>query len=194
MCETASFSGGGKAGVSDTFAAALWALDYLFVLASYGCSGVNMETGVNHLGVISKYTPISDNLAGHYGAAPEYYGLLAFAQAAKGEQIALACDTGGINLTAYAARQRSGALTLTVINKDLNRDAAVEVTGIAGKQAQAMRLAAPSLNAMNGVTLGGAAVGGDGSWKDAKADAVKIAGGKAVLDVPAGSAALVTFT
>jgi len=39
MCETASFSGGGKAGVSDTFASALWALDYLFVLSSYGCSG-----------------------------------------------------------------------------------------------------------------------------------------------------------
>jgi hypothetical protein len=56
-----------------------------------------------------------------------------------------------------------------------------------------MRLTAPSLNAMNGVTLGGAAVGADGSWKDAKADAVKISGGKAVLDVPAGSATLVTF-
>ena len=49
MCETASFSGGGKAGVSDTFAAALWALDYLFVLSTFGCAGVNMETGVNHL-------------------------------------------------------------------------------------------------------------------------------------------------
>jgi hypothetical protein len=193
MCETASFSGGGKAGVSDTFAAALWALDYLFVLASYGCSGVNMETGVNHLGVISKYTPISDDLRGHYGAAPEYYGLLAFAQAAKGEQIALSCDAGGINLTAYATRQRSGAVTLTVINKDLARDATVDVTGFAPKQALAMRLTAPSLNAMNGVTLGGAAVGADGRWKDAKADAVKISGGKAVLDVPAGSATLVTF-
>jgi len=194
MCETASFSGGGKAGVSDTFAAALWALDYLFVLASYGCSGVNMETGVNHLGVISKYTPISDNLQGHYGAAPEYYGLLAFAQAAKGEQIAVACDAGGVNLTAYAARQPSGAITLTVINKDLTRDAAVEVSGFAPKQAQAMRLTAPSLAAMNGVTLGGAAVSGDGSWKNAKADAVKIAGGKAVLDVSAGSAALIALT
>ena len=62
MCETASFSGGGKEGVSDTVAAALWALDYLFVLAEHGCSGVNMETGVNHLGGISHYTPISDDL------------------------------------------------------------------------------------------------------------------------------------
>src|SRR5262249_18828183 len=68
MCETASFSGGGKDGVSNTFASSLWVLDYLFVLASYGCCGVNMETGVNHLGKISYYTPISDDLNGHYGA------------------------------------------------------------------------------------------------------------------------------
>jgi hypothetical protein len=81
-----------------------------------------------------------------------------------------------------------------VINKDLTRDAAVEVTGFTPKQAQAIRLTAPSLDAMNGVTLGGAAVNGDGSWKNAKADAVKIAGGKAVLDVSAGSAALITLT
>ncbi|MBW8870325.1 MAG: hypothetical protein JF563_06060, partial [Acidobacteriales bacterium] len=33
LCETQSFSGGGRAGVSDTFASALWALDYLFMLA-----------------------------------------------------------------------------------------------------------------------------------------------------------------
>jgi hypothetical protein len=198
MCETASFSGGGRAGVSDTFAAALWALDYLFVLASFGCSGVNMETGVNHLGVISKYTPISDDLAGHYGAAPEYYGLLAFSQAArgvKGEQIALTVDAGGINLTAYAARQNTGAMTLTVINKDQSRDAALEVTGPAAlQQAQVMRLTAPSLTAMNGMRLGGAAVAGDGSWTGGKADTIRVVNGKALLDVPAGSAALVVLT
>jgi hypothetical protein len=194
MCETASFSGGGKAGVSDTFAAALWVLDYLFVLASYGCSGVNMETGVNHLGVVSKYTPISDDLAGHHGAAPEYYGLLAFALAAKGEQIAVACDPGGINLTAYAARERSGATTLTVINKDLSRDASVEVTGIAPRQAQVMHLTAPSLTAMTGMRLGGAAVEDGGKWNGEKSDPVRIAGGKAYLEVPAGRAALVQLT
>jgi len=193
MCETASFSGGGKAGVSDTFAAALWALDYLFVLASYGCSGVNMQTGVNHLGWISKYTPISDDLTGHYSTAPEYYGLLAFAEAAKGEQIAVACEAGGINLTAYATRQKSGAMTLTVINKDQSRDAAVEVTGVAPGKAQVMRLVAPSLTAMSGVHLGGATVAGDGSWTDGKADPVKVANGKALLDVPAGSAALIAL-
>ena len=193
MCETASFSGGGKAGVSDTFASALWALDYLFVLASYGCSGVNMETGVNHLGVVSKYTPINDDLQGHHAAAPEYYGLLAFSQAAKGEQIAVFRDTGGVNLTGYATREASGAVTLVVINKDSGRDAAVEVTGFSSGKAQVMRLTAPSLNAVTGVSLGGGTVDGQGKWSGGKTDPVKITGGRASLDVPAASAALITF-
>ena len=188
MCETASFSGGGKAGVSDTFASALWALDYLFVLAAYGCSGANMQTGVNHLGVVSKYTPINDDLQGHYAAAPEYYGLLAFAQAAKGEQISLTRDTGGLNLTAYATRQGAN-VTLTVINKDMSRDASVSVSGVAAKQAQVMRLAAPSLTATTGITLGGASVDGGGKWTGGKSDPVKLA----TFEVPSGSAALVTF-
>ena len=194
LCETASYSGGGKAGASDTFAASLWALDYLFVLASYGCSGVNMETGVNHLGWISHYTPISDDLAGHYGAAPEYYGLLAFAEAGKGEQIAVTCDSGGVNLTTYATRQSSGAMTLAVINKDLTQDAAVEVTGATLSRARTMRLTAPSISAMSGVTLGGAMIGADGSWKGGHADPVRIKDGKVQLDVPACSAALITLT
>jgi len=189
MCETASFSGGGKAGVSDTFASALWALDYLFVLASYGCSGVNMETGVNHLGVVSKYTPISDASAGHHAAAPEYYGLLAFAQAAKGDQLSVNLDTGGVNLTAYAVR--SGAnIVLTVINKDMSRDASVAIPGLSGKQARVMRLTAPSLTATAGITLGGASVDSGGKWTGGKSDPVKL--GK--LDMPSGSAALVTLT
>ena len=57
ICEVNSFSGGGRPGVSDTLAAALWVLDYMFTLASNGCSGVNMETGVNQLGFISSYSP-----------------------------------------------------------------------------------------------------------------------------------------
>ena len=193
MCETQSFSGGGRAGVSDTFASALWALDYLFVLAGYGCGGVNMETGVNHLGWISKYTPITDDLKGHYGPAPEYYGLLAFAHAAKGEQIAAAADTGGINLTAYATRQ-AHAVIVTVINKDMSRDASVEVIGITAKHAQATRLAAPSLTTMTDVTLGGASLTAGGAWPGGKSVPVRVTGGKAMLDVPAGSAALVTLT
>ena len=42
ICETNSFSGGGKPGVSDTLAAALWVLDFMFTLASAGCAGVRI--------------------------------------------------------------------------------------------------------------------------------------------------------
>jgi hypothetical protein len=57
-----------------------------------------------------------------------------------------------------------------------------------------MRLTGPSLAAMNGASLGGATVGSDGRWTGEKSDPVKIAGGKALLDVAAGSAAVITFT
>ena len=193
MCETASFSGGGKAGVSDSFASALWALDYLFVLAGHDCAGVNMQTGVNHLGVVSRYTPIHDDLAGRYTAAPEYYGLLAFAQAGKGQQLAVTLDKGGLNLTAYATRAGS-RVTLAVINKDMSRDAAVSISGPAARQAGAMRLSAPSLSAAGGITLGGAAVDADGKWIGGKSEPLKLSRGRAMLDLPSGSAALVTMT
>lgn len=64
ICETNSFSGGGKPGVSDTFGAALWVLDYMWTLASFDASGVNMETGVNQLGFISSYSPIGESPGG----------------------------------------------------------------------------------------------------------------------------------
>jgi hypothetical protein len=57
-----------------------------------------------------------------------------------------------------------------------------------------MRLAGPSLFALGGVTLGGASVSNDGTWKVARAEPAKIASGKVLLDVPAGSAALITLT
>jgi hypothetical protein len=154
MCETASFSGGGKNGVSDTFAAALWALDYLFVLAEHGCAGVNMETGVNHLGWISHYTPISDDLKGHYGKAPEYFGLEAFAHAAKGDLLAVDCQAADVNLTAHAIKAGK-EICVALINKDLKHDAEVVIgTGCVTRITHSMQLTAPSADAKNGIELG----------------------------------------
>jgi hypothetical protein len=85
-------------------------------------------------------------------------------------------------------------MTLTVINKDLHQDAAVEVMGAAPEQARIVRLSGPSLSALGGVTLGGASVSSDGTWKIAQAEQAQIASGKVMLDVPAGSAALIALT
>ena len=69
-------------------------LDFIFTLASAGCAGVNIETGVNQLGFISSYSPIGDDEHGHYWAAPEYYGMLAFAQYGGGHIIESSMDAG----------------------------------------------------------------------------------------------------
>lgn len=190
MSETASFYGGGKDGVSNTFAAALWVLDYLFVLMNYGCSGVNMETGVNHLGKISYYTPINDDLAGHYSAAPEYYGLLAFAQVAQGERVAVEVAANGVNLTAYGVKSGNG-LALAVINKDAAQGATVSLQARRFTKGRVMRLTGRALDAKDGIKLGGTSVGGDGAWTGAASEPLLVTNGNAALPVSRGSAALV---
>jgi nucleotide-binding universal stress UspA family protein len=189
MVETNSFYGGGKDGVSNSYASALWALDYLLVLAGYGCAGVNMETGVNHLGKISYYTPINDDLKGNYAAAPEYYGLKAFAQLPKGELLGVECQTGGLNLTAHAVRQ-GRELCVTVINKDAaGADATIRVSGYGS--GRILRLTGPEPEGRDGMLLGGVPVAANGAWNGAKYEPVRVANGSASLHVPATSAALV---
>ena len=127
ICEANSFYGGGQPGASDVFVSALWVLDFMWALASGGAAGVNMQTGVNHLDFVSYYSPIRNDPNGAVSIAPEYYGMLAFAQAGKGERIALDYDTGGVNLTAYAVLDDRGHLAVTLINKDQNADADVTI-------------------------------------------------------------------
>jgi Glycosyl hydrolase family 79 C-terminal beta domain len=192
ICETNSFSGGGRPGVSDTFAAALWALDYLCVLAWHGAAGVNMETGVNQLGFVSSYSPIADDQHGHYTAAPEYYGMLAFAEGCHGERVAAHYDTGGLNLTAYATADASGVVRAVIVNKDAV-DAEVRIAaGVPNGRARVVRLQARSLESKAGVTLGGDAVASDGPWHGGSEPA-SIRDGRCRIRVGAASAALVTI-
>jgi hypothetical protein len=193
ICEVNSFSGGGRPGVSDTMAAALWVLDYMFTLASNGCSGVNMETGVNQLGFISSYSPIGDDEQGHYEARPEYYGMLAFSLVGHGDLLLAEVDTNRPAIKAYATRSREGALVLTLINKGavpcvLRLDSARD-----GRDATVLRLKGPSVDAKTGITLGGAEVTSRGTWKPAKQEVVPVQRGQLILRMPAASAAMVTF-
>ena len=58
--------------------------------------------------------------------------------------LGLAHLCGAARLTAYATRQDHNTV-VTVINKDVNRDASVNISGIAVKQASVTRRTAPSL-------------------------------------------------
>ncbi|HEY5254050.1 MAG TPA: glycosyl hydrolase family 79 C-terminal domain-containing protein [Acidobacteriaceae bacterium] len=192
ICETNSFSGGGKPGVSNTFGSALWTLDYMLTLAWGGCSGVNIETGINQLDFISSYSPISDDGKGNYSAAPDYYGMLAFAHAAQGERLALDYDPGSINLTAHATLQDQHRIAITVVNKDASRDAEIELNSKQHlSRASVMRLTGPSLESQQGVTFAGATVAADGTWREGKTEFIHLHENLGKIHVPAGSAAMV---
>ena len=192
ICETNSFFGGGKPGVSDTFASALWVLDFMFTLASAGCAGVNMETGVNQLGFISSYSPVGDDENGHYWAAPEYYGMLAFRESAGGNIVGCDLDRRGKNIKAYAVKTPDGNLVLTLINKEPALSVTVLVAlDQSAKGITGVRLSAPSLDSKSEVKLGGATVARDGSWRASEIEKPDVLAGKLRIRVPAGSAVVV---
>jgi hypothetical protein len=194
ICETNSFSGGGRGGVSDTLGSALWALDFMFLLASRGCAGVNMETGVNHLGFISSYSPVSGDRAGNLGAAAEYYGLLAFAKGGRGTLVSTDTDAQSLNLTAYATRAGDREVLLTVINKDESKDALLTVScDQALQSAGVTRLTGPSARATDGVRLSGAMVDRAGRWQPRPAQKIATRNGHATIAAPASSAAVISF-
>lgn len=189
--EINSFSGGGKTGVSDTFASALWCLDYMFQAATFGCEGVNMETDINQHAWISHYSPIVHDNEWNCEARPEYYGMLAFALAGRGELLRTELDKEGeINLSAYATRE-DDKIWVVVVNKDFTSDAELTLTlpeGYSGPET--FRLEAPSVTSTDGVTLAGAKVSPDGRWTAGSPEKIPITGRSARFSVPHTSALL----
>jgi hypothetical protein len=195
ICEVNSFSGGGRPGVSDTMAGALWVLDYMYTLASHGCSGVNIETGVNHLDFVSSYSPIGEDGGGHFPVKPEYYGMLAFALGGKGRMMRATFQPGSDALKAYATRTGQGGLVLTLINKDAVAVAVdVRVTGFShSPPAAIVRLTAPTVDATDGIRLGGAQVTPQGHWRPSSTETVAVNAGHLRVSVPGYSAAVCTL-
>jgi hypothetical protein len=190
ICETNSCYGGGKPGVSDTMAASLWGLDFLFTLAQFNAGGVNLETGVNQLGFFSWYSPISVDSVQVYRAQPLYYGMLAFQVASRGDRVQLTIDTGGLNMTAYAVRANNGNIWLTLVNKEATREAQVRARCPGIARANALRLTAPSLSSKDGLLLGGSPVSSAGKWIPGPSERVRVMGSEMEIGVPAGSAAM----
>jgi len=167
MCETNSFFGGGRPGVSDTFVGALWTLDYMLLLAQYGCSGVNIETGINQLGFISSYSPIQDDQKGTNTAGSPYYGMLAFAAAVVdcNEVLPTDIDTRGINMAIYVLGTGGKPRSVVIVNKDSLQDAHLSIRELGMNTVIALRLIAPSAESKTEVTFGDSAVDPDGRWK-----------------------------
>ncbi|MGA8111650.1 MAG: hypothetical protein WBD46_20930 [Acidobacteriaceae bacterium] len=149
MCEGNSCWDGGKPGVSDTFASALWCADMMLQFAQAGCAGVNLHGGGN-----GYYTPIAGDDRSGLVRRPEYYGMQ-FAGAFSGATLlasTLQCESDRV--TAYAADQEDRRL-LAVFNK-LETSLSITVSGLprhAPRRAPEV-LAAPDIDSKDGVTLG----------------------------------------
>jgi hypothetical protein len=185
-------SGGGRPGVSDTFLGALWTLDYMLLLAAYGCAGVNIETGVNQLGFISSYSPIQDDGNGVNTAGVPYYGMLAFAVARShcSEILPMNFDAQDINLTAYLLGEGGKPRSLVIVNKDPSRGARLSIGKLGMRGVAALRLHALGPESKTGVTFGGASVSSDGKWKAVEEERIH----EGMVTVPRMSAAVLRAT
>jgi hypothetical protein len=148
---------GGKPGVSDVFASALWAADYSLLLASNDYSGVNLHGGTGKsvansvggslpgdalLGANGEtpeqiaarphpfYTPIA-TFGSEYRLEPVAYGLKFAGSFSGGTLLKTEFPTklqdAGVNATAYAAKLPGGNTSVIILNKDAAADVEVEL-------------------------------------------------------------------
>ena len=189
LSETNTFYNGGAPNVSDAYGTALWAIDFLFLNAQNGCSGVNFHGGGDSTG----YTPIADDGAGNVvGARPMYYGMLLFTQAGQGSMLKTSGGPASLDFGSYAVAAGAGTTNVVLSNKDATMTVRATVdVGVTVSDASAMGLQGPSLNATTGVTLGGVSIGNDGSFAPSW-EGVRTSGTTFTVDVPPDSAVLVT--
>jgi len=194
ITECNSIWGGGKPGVSDTFAATLWALDFMWQVATKNGQGINFHGGTLRKANLY-YSPIL-NMNGKFAAMPEYYAMLAFRYASAGSKIIPAPinDDTIANCSAYACVDSEGNYNVTLINKEMDKD--VEFTLNVGKSAglaRIWRLTAPSLDDKSDVKFAGSSVNDDGTFVPGAGESKAVSQGSLVIKMPAGSAAVVTI-
>jgi len=191
--ECNSYFNGGATGVSDSYASALWVVDFLFNSAHGGAAGVNLHGG----GDAGGYTPIADAAGVVVGARPEYYGMLLFTLAGQGALYQTQLSAGQLNATAYAVKTATG-VNIVIVNKDATQN--LELSLILPQVAKSATLmamtqssggAAPSLAATSGVTIQGGAVDASGNFTPASPYNLAANSTEITCYVPALSAVLV---
>jgi hypothetical protein len=148
ISETNSVSCGGRAGISDVFAAAAWGLDWMLDLARLGVRRVNFHT-VNASYAVIQSTASGEPPAMTYTNEPRplYYALRLFS-AARGQRFLplIPKDNGNVRAYALTACDECPVLVF-VINKELDSDADVKLQfGVPLGAASMLRVQAPALN------------------------------------------------
>jgi hypothetical protein len=190
LTEINSVTCGGRRGVSDTFATALWAPDALFELMHAGIRSAAVHVRANAINMAFSLT--DHGLIAH----PLLYGLALFSRTlgTSTQLIPLRLNAAGsAHIKAWAVRDGK-ALRVLLINKgpkSTRISLAIPATGTATVQ----RMLAPSARSTSAITLAGQRLGPHGTWEGTPATAtVHATGGGYTLTVPRTSAALLTAT
>jgi hypothetical protein len=198
--ETNDVSCHGQAGVSNVFASALWALDYVTRAMTSGVVGLNFHDLIDEP---FGYSPLvadgTQELAdGALHANPEWYALLATHELLGDRPVQASVMDGPRSLTTSAFLSPGGNLHVVLDN--------FAPTGVAPatirlrvpalfRAGPILRLTAPGLRATSGVTLGGEEVASAGTWSPTPRLQRASSGeaGTFELTLPPSSAALVTL-
>ena len=221
--ESNSASCSGMPEVSNSYATALWSLDYLLQAAASGVDRLQFHT--NTAAICGDFKPresadypisyryygafcAADQAAldaGELSASPLYYGILAFRHVPEGEFVEL--DVTGADpgrLRVHGVRGDHGTLSLVAVNvADPASGGGDEVVTVrlpsSYRSARAVTLESSdpaglaSLDASR-ISFGGRMVGPDGVLSGwPRSTEVPVRQGSATLTVPAGTAQLVTF-
>jgi hypothetical protein len=193
--EMNTISCGAVPAVGRSFAAALWALDTMFEMASVGVDGVNIHTYRGATDQLFKFRHAS----GVWSALvePEYYGLLMFSRAAPpGASLVRIDGTTNAGVHVWATRARNGTIRIVLINDNLSAESVdVRVPGTA-HVGKLERLRAPSVSASAGITLGGHGFGTStytGVLPPPVDTPLTAARGRYGLDLPGASATMLTI-
>lgn len=194
--EVNNYFNGGAANVSNTFASALWGLDFMHWWAEHGAAGLNFHTGDRVAAgrnlQPSKYTAFFSTTNG-FLIRPLAYGLQAFALGSQGRRVPVTVLTRDVQLSAYAVLQPDDALLVTLLNKEHGpgaRTADVKFAGAGSRSiTRVLWLANPEhdVAATAQVTLGGAEIRSDGTWNGQWTPVSK----RHELEIPPATAALV---
>lgn len=188
LSEVNSYWFSGLKGASDSYASALWAVDYLHWWASHGADGLNFHNGDRTGGDLSmpcRYAAFVSSGRG-YEARPLAYGLKLFNLGGSGKELPVTVSNSPEqNLAVYATLDKDKTVAVTVINKAHGLEAKEETVQIdlgsaAIKKAKAIYLRGKNddISGSSGdVTLGDASIkeNGDwnGRWKDLPPDAIR---------------------
>lgn len=160
LTEFNSVTCGGKVGVSNTFATALWAPDALFTAMRAGVDGANLHVRDDTINA-----PFTIDRAG-LSPRPLLYGLLMFTRT-LGPQAQLVrlhlAAARSLNLSAWAVRIEGHILHVLLIDKG-SRTVRVDLRLPTSATGTVQRLIAPSPYSRSGVTLDGQQLNYAGDW------------------------------